>query len=807
MKHIGLRTRLVLLTLTILILTQLFNAGLTISSLENLYIQGSLSQHLVAGNEMVRKIERAVRYGKPLKNFVGMENFFAKTKNHVSNLNDILIILSDDTLAYAMKDTSVPTWQVYLAEQGGITKIVPTGQAGATCLKSSTAYYVILPIHTKASSKAKAVLVLSKTSIEQAVTTATLKNIASLLMVTGGAALLLILGMFLFVPNNKNHPAFKSRLYTLLVIAFGCSQLLYGISNIVFFKARSASFLRHNSEIVVNLVKQDIEHLLAKGISLERMYGVDTFFSDIIQATPEIASISLATPEGMPLFAANTTGPIMQPRKDASGPIDPFYTISMDLRAQGTDKVSGQLNLILSQNILAQRIRAITLDTFTVGIIAILFLMEMIMLLSLYLRGLSPGTTGTGSALFPKYALMRPVGFLFIFAMSLSFTFIPLRMGELYQPLLGLSKDLVMGLPISMEMGCAGLAIVLTGFWIDRQGWHQPMLTGLAAMAMGFTWAGLAMDAWAYLAALGVCGAGYGLTFMAAQGFVLGHTDSRSKASGLATFFAGVYAGNICGSAAGAMMADRLGYGPVFIVSGGLFVFTELTIFLCFRSMFAQPAPTITSPKPSETTASTANTASLGAFVSHKNVLVLMLCSILPSALVLIGFINYALPVYLHRFGASQGDIGRIIMIYGICLVYVAPAVSRIVDASGSQKTFVFLAGLLGAVGMSSYFFLDGLTGAVVAVLFFGLSSSFGFASQNAYALSLPVTHSFGENKAMGLYNAAERIGQVLGPLVLGTLIAGLGMNKSIVSAGLAYMAITGLFFLLAENETPTQQR
>ena len=798
MKHIGLRTRLVLLTLTILILAQLFNAGLTISSLENLYIQGALSRHLVAGNDMVRKIERAVRFGKPLKNFVGMKNFLTTVKGHVSNLTDILIILPDGTLAHSLQDKAASTWQTYLERQKGLKKMPLNGQTGTACYKSSTAFYVILPIHIKGTDDAHAVMVLSKASIEQAVTDATLENVASLLLTTGGAALILILGLFFLVPGNEGHPKFKSRLYTLLLLAFGCAQLLYGISNVSFFKTQSTSFLRHNSETVVNLVKQDIEHLLTKGVSLDQMHGVDTFFSDIIEATPEIDSISLASPKGMPLFAADTHGPIIIPKKRAVQSLASFYSIRMDRRPTGSEKTMGQLELFLSKKILAQRIRTITLDTLTVGIIAILFLMEMIMLLSLYLKGLTPGTTRTGTAIFPKYALMRPVSFLFIFAMSLSFTFIPLRMGELYNPLLGLSKDLVMGLPISLEMGCAGLAIVLTGFWIDRRGWHQPMLTGLGSMAMGFTWAGLATDAWAYLLALGVCGVGYGLTFMAAQGFVLGHTDTMSKASGLATFFAGVYAGNICGSAAGAMMADRMGYSQVFLVSGGLFVLTGLLIFLCFRSMFATAAP-IHAPRPASPVPVTGN---LGSFISNRNVLSLILGSIVPSALVLIGFINYALPIYLHRSGATQGDIGRIIMLYGICLVYVAPVISRIVDKSAAKKNFVFLAGLLGALGMSSYFFLDGLVGATVAVLFFGLSSSFGFASQSAYALSLPVTRAFGENKAMGLYNAAERIGQVLGPLTLGTLIAGLGMNTGIVSAGVAYMGITILFFLLAQNVT-----
>ena len=67
MHGIGLKTRLVFFTLAILALSQIFNAGLTISSLEKMYVQGALSRHRVAGGDIVRKIERSIRLGKPLE--------------------------------------------------------------------------------------------------------------------------------------------------------------------------------------------------------------------------------------------------------------------------------------------------------------------------------------------------------------------------------------------------------------------------------------------------------------------------------------------------------------------------------------------------------------------------------------------------------------------------------------------------------------------------------------------------------------------------------------------------------------------
>jgi predicted MFS family arabinose efflux permease len=797
MQGIGLKSRLVLFTLAILALSQIFNAGLTISSLEKMYIQGTLSRHRVAGGDMVRKIERSIRLGKPLERFVGMDRLFATLQLHAPSVIDCLVLLPDGTVTQAMNpDTTADSWTSYLDRQGRVTRIDGGEQGQTESFESSTSVFILLPITLKQESVGQLALVLSKQRIKDALREAVLSNITTLVATTSGAALILVFGMIFVVPTRADHPSFNARLYTILILAFGCAQIFYSLSNIVFFKNQSLSFLKHNSTTVISMVKQDIDKLLDKGVRLEQMHGVDTFFYDIIRVTPEIASISLTDNQDRPLFSADKQGPIPRGIDIHPRAANSEYNLDIAVQRPRSDTVEGHLRLSLSATVIDERIQTIVLDTLTVAVIAVLFLLEMLMLLSLILAiGKSARDKSHLAAGF-KSALIRPVGFVVIFSMSLCFTFIPLRMGQLYEPMLGLSKEVIMGLPISMQMAGAGLAIVLAGFWIDRRGWHEPLILGLGAMSVGFSTAGMTADPLGYILALGLCGLGFGLAFMGSQGFVLKHADPARKASGLATFFAGVYAGNICGSAAGAMMADRLGYGPVFLISGILFLVTLALVLLFFRSLFETPARIPRSEM------MPASASGIKTYIGNKNVFILLVFSIVPSALVLIGFINYALPVYLHLVGASQSDIGRIIMVYGICLVYLAPMISRLIERAKSRKPFVFLAGLLGAAAMGCYVFLDGLTAATCAVFFFGLSSSVGFASQNAYALNLKATHVFGENKAMGLCSATERIGQVLGPLVLGGLITLFGMDKAIVTAGMVYLLVTAIFFLLAGSDT-----
>jgi MFS-type transporter involved in bile tolerance (Atg22 family) len=87
--------------------------------------------------------------------------------------------------------------------------------------------------------------------------------------------------------------------------------------------------------------------------------------------------------------------------------------------------------------------------------------------------------------------------------------------------------------------------------------------------------------------------------------------------------------------------------------------------------------------------------------------------------------------------------------------------------------------------------------GLIVALLLLGLSASFAKPSQQSYFLGLKPTQKYGEDKAMGLYNFSENIGESLGPVVFGRLMAGtqagiMAFLGLIVALGGAHFALNG---------------
>jgi predicted MFS family arabinose efflux permease len=190
-------------------------------------------------------------------------------------------------------------------------------------------------------------------------------------------------------------------------------------------------------------------------------------------------------------------------------------------------------------------------------------------------------------------------------------------------------------------------------------------------------------------------------------------------------------------------------------------------------------------------------------FLTNRIVIALVFFSSLPAAIAVVGFLNYFSPIYLNRMGASQSTIGRILMIYGVCLIYIGPLISKYVDASHKKRLYIFMGCVLGSLAFLTFNVIEGVIAAAIAVFLLGLSSSFVLASQSAYTLRLKVTEQLGAGKSIGIFRSTSRGGQVLGPIVFSSLILATNIEVGITYFGLAYFAFAIIFLLLTVKDKP----
>jgi predicted MFS family arabinose efflux permease len=399
------------------------------------------------------------------------------------------------------------------------------------------------------------------------------------------------------------------------------------------------------------------------------------------------------------------------------------------------------------------------------------------------------------------YRLMRPAIFVFLFGIDLSMAFIPLYMGKMEHDFFGLSQNVLMGLPISVEFFCVGVAILLAGVWFDRRGWQEPFYAGLALATLGALYSWMAPDALHFILSRGLVGLGYGLVQLSSHGFVIRNTDKSTKAQGMSHLAAGLYAGSICGAASGAVMAEQFGYEVVFL--SGAVIITSVVVYSLLILGYPATTPSRTKSVPLQH----AGKSVLRRFLLDKRVLAAIFFSSMPASIAVVGFLNYFSPVYLNRQGISESTIGQALMLFGVCIAVLAPRVGRLIDATENKQQLVLIGSLLGASAVLTFSIWDGLLATTIAIFLLGLSNCLVLSAQSVFLLKLDITQELGEGKAMGIFRASSRIGQMLGPIIFAWLFLFEDVSIGITYLGLAYMVMALIFIWLTGRDTDQLQQ
>jgi len=802
MKAKNMRIRILALVILMLILAQAFNGSLSISAFEKLYVNSLISSYRVIAKDLQRNIESAVRFGKPLDKFLGINALFKELQSNIPDLDNVSISLPDGKVIYSISQdivgSTLPDVLHIDFSKPGQIQIDPNH-----AIEYDERYHILLPIKSRMKSWVGTIDISFKESlINDKIRSIIIENLKKLGITTVIAAVILAVALSFWVSFSKGTIQ-KFRIYVIVLIVLGGAQAIYSVFNVQFFQNNYIEVTRNKAETLTKLLKDDIEYLLAKGIRINRLIKIDQLLSEIIQATPEIEDMRILNQEKELLYLADINGVVNVQKLTEKKSIgvdtsqdSALYEILLPVRKG--EAIEGHIRVQLYRKVIGEKIKEIILDSLTVVIISLLFVVELLFFLLIFIRKQLQTVHGQEreADASEAYTIIRPAAFMFIFAADLSVSFLPLHMENLYEPILGLSKDIVIGLPISVEMFFVGISLVIAGRWMDKKGWQTPFLFGILLCSIGALLSSLAGNAYHFIASRGILGFGYGMSWMAAQGFIFTKTDITMRARGLSYLVAGIYAGSICGGAAGAMLAERIGYGPVFIVAMGIMMLIIPFVLLFMKQYYGRPEQD--ERKKDERL----KLSQYFKFIFNRNIFSLLIFSSMPAGLTLVGFLYYVSPIYLNRIGTSQSNIGRALMVYGLFMIYLAPVVSRFVDRSTNKKLYIALSGVLGGIGMLVFNFYSGLFAIVLAIFMLSLASSFGFASQSVFALNLKITQDIGTGKAMGIYRAVERLGQVLGPICIGAIIAIIGVEKGITVIGAIYVTLTLLFILWARDES-----
>lgn len=373
--------------------------------------------------------------------------------------------------------------------------------------------------------------------------------------------------------------------------------------------------------------------------------------------------------------------------------------------------------------------------------------------------------------------------FLFVFAEQLSTSFNPLFALEL-----SAGQGGIMGaaLPIVAFVAAVALLTPWGGDLVARYGPRHSMLLGLLPAACGHIGAALATDLTGFAIARAICGGGYAVVTIACQVHLAQEAPQGRVARSLGGFTAAVMTGAVCGTAIGAILADRLGFRLTFGVSMLLVAGTALLVWRVFA------------PDRRSTDRPMGLWRSARAAFGEPHFALLVLFAAIPAKVLLGGFIFFLAPLELRELGLSQAAIGRNVMLYGLCMLPAILLGAWLADRTRRGGLIIAAAGVLNGIGLMLPLWIARETALPMAIVTTGLAQ--GLAAAPMLAIIPGLSHrpgAPGSAAMLSFLRLAERFGSVVGPPAAAALLTIGGGQQTMLVLGIVSLA-TALGYALA---------
>ena len=752
---------LVILLCSLLLYDALLYASLRAEIRDN--AQASAS---VAAASLKSSLTVGVRFGKNLRTFRGIDRLL-ETAGRAAN-RPLAVFDANGTLLH--------TWRFFPPLAGRAQ--MPFADNQERFVEIGTGSALLMPVLDRDNATAGYVGAwIDHIALENELHAMFRAQMLQQLGIAGAGALLLVLCLLLW-RGSSSERRFRQLGFALFLAVMLCN----GVLAIQAVSRHYTQGLREDAAHTGQILTEALNRLLLVGVSLDKTTRLDAYLAATAAIHGNTIALDILDPKQRRFASSLSAG-------DAGAERLPMPLVFNLLESSDAFTFSGEpleqgwtLRASLLREPWMDKLISAGLDILTLVVIALIFMVEMFLLLSRCLDARTHGQLGSYAY---RSSLFRPLMFVFVLAMDMSVSFIPLRMAELTGPGI-LSRDVLLGLPITAEMGMTGLSVLVAGSWMKRRGARAPLMTGIACMVLGYLGSMLAQVPWQFIAARAVVGLGYGLSLLTAQAYTV--KDGR-----LADMFAGVYAGSLCGSALGAMLAERLGYGPVFALSACILAclfFVPLTILRGERIR--------NTASRAETPSARLTFADIRRLLADRRFLAFILLALLPSALLCVGFLNYFLPVFLKQADVAQSNIGRVYMLNCLIVIYSGPPLTALVQKSSCRAGLLCVAGLLAALSAFSFTLLPPLPASIAGSILLGLATGLNIPAQSEFLLDLDIARAIGVDQAMSLLDALQRVGQVIGPLCVGAALAVMSVGDAALWASLALAAVSLLLPLLA---------
>ena len=138
-------------------------------------------------------------------------------------------------------------------------------------------------------------------------------------------------------------------------------------------------------------------------------------------------------------------------------------------------------------------------------------------------------------------------------------------------------------------------------------------------------------------------------------------------------------------------------------------------------------------------------------------------------------------------------------IIYAMLVIFIGPVLSRLADKTGQIMLCTTVGTFFTGVSIAVLYAWSGSVAVITAVILLGLSHAASISPQTVLTMDIcrkEVTE-LGQTTVLGILRMIERVGSVIGPLLVGVLIALWGFDTTMLFIGIAISFSAVIFFLI----------
>jgi predicted MFS family arabinose efflux permease/HAMP domain-containing protein len=385
-------------------------------------------------------------------------------------------------------------------------------------------------------------------------------------------------------------------------------------------------------------------------------------------------------------------------------------------------------------------------------------------------------------------ALARAPLFLYLFAEQLSTSFIPIFAKSVYQPGGLIPEALAVGLPITAFAGVIAIASPFGAGLAGRLGSRSVLGLGCIPAVLGYLVTAQAGSVEIFTLGRAITAVGYALITIACQSYLVSASEGGDRGRSMAVFVYAAMTGAVCGTAIGAVLADRVGYRGTFCISALL---TVAAGALALRTMDREAGRRAAAPDQTSHAGEWRQALRTPAFLA------LLLFAAVPAKLVLTGFVFYISPLFLQSMQNTQPEIGRQVMLYAMTMLLTIRAGAWTADRLGAATPTIALGGAATGCGLLLALVAPSAIAVPVGIAIVGLSQGLASAPMLAVVPELcpGLARQLGVATLYGYLRFGERIGSIMGPILAAALVGVFGFTTAIAAIGIISLAATGIYW------------